>query len=670
MEFGACYYPEHWPEERWPEDARMMREAGFTMVRLAEFAWSKFERREGDYDFDWLDRSLEILSSNGIRATLGTPTATPPKWLMDKHPDIYMKDYYGRVRGYGNRRHYCYNNETYHGYVAGIVERMANHFANNKAVAAWQIDNEFGCNETTRCYCENCRDGFRLWLSEKYGNIDALNESWGTVFWSHIYNDFSEVELPGYTVFQLHNPGHALDYRRFASDSVKRFQKLQVDILRKIVPHHAITHNFMGAFNEVDQYELADDLDFVSYDNYPNLHFAKEADPAFAALQHDLTRSLKGKGFWVMEHQSGQPGGNIMFATPKPGELRRWTYQSVAHGANGILYFRWRGCLFGAEQYWHGILNHDGKPGRKYAETKQVGSELARLAPVFDTSIHKAKAAVVRSYDIEWVFDIQPHMLDYSYMKHLTTYYRSLYERHIAVDIVSPDADLSAYSLVVLPNFIMAEQAVANKIDRFVRDGGTVVMDFRAGAKEWNNRMEDLTLPGKFAEMLGISISDYGIIGKGEQTKVRYDGEDETKYSASTWYDVVKAETAEALAVYEGDYYEGSAAVTRHAHGQGAAYYVGTEPDSELLSRIMDRVCEDAGLYTALPIRTGEKTEVVIREGEDNLYYIVINHRDAATTIQIEEELQELLTDRILLGDIVLEGNGVMILSKLKGAIV
>ncbi|MDF2834998.1 MAG: beta-galactosidase [Paenibacillus sp.] len=668
MEFGACYYPEHWPEERWPEDARMMREAGFTMVRLAEFAWSKFERREGEYDFGWLDRSLAILSSNGIRVTLGTPTATPPKWLMDKHPDIYMKDYYGRVRGYGNRRHYCYNNATYHGYVAGIVERMARHYADNASVAAWQIDNEFGCNDTTRCYCDNCRTGFQQWLSDKYGDIDSLNESWGTVFWSHIYNDFSEIELPGYTVFQLHNPGHALDFRRFASDSVKRFQKLQTDILRRIAPHQKLTHNFMGAFNEVDQYDLAEDLDFASWDNYPNLHFAKEADPAFAALQHDLTRSLKNKGFWVMEHQSGQPGGNIMFATPKPGELRRWTYQSVARGADGILYFRWRGCLFGAEQYWHGILNHDGKPGRKYAETKQVGAELARLGPVLAKTTSKARVAMIRSYDIEWVFEIQPHLIDYNYMNHFATYYRTLYERHLAVDIVSPDADLSSYSLVVLPNFIMAEQSVADKIGRFVRDGGTVVMDFRAGAKEWNNRMEALTLPGKFTELLGISVSDYGIIGKGEKVRVKVAGDEEARHSASTWYDAVKAETAETVAAYDEDYYAGSAAVTRNAYGSGAAYYIGTEADRGLLSRVMDRACEDAGLEGNLPIRTGEKTEVVIREGETSLYYIVINHMDVETSVLIEETMQELMTDRSLSGDIALEGNGVMILSRPKEA--
>lgn len=666
MIFGACYYPEHWPEERWETDARMMREAGFNMVRVAEFAWSKFERREGEYDFSWLDRSLELLSKHGIQVTLGTPSATPPKWLMDKHPDIYMKDYDGRVKGFGNRRHYCYNNETYHAYVANIVERMAVHFADNPAVAAWQIDNEYGCNDTTRCYCDNCRRAFQAWLKEKYnGNIDALNEAWGTVFWSQIYNDFSEVIVPAYTVFPLHNPGLVLDFRRFASDSVRRFQKLQADLLRRIAPQHAITHNFMGAFNEIDYYDLAEDLDFISWDNYPNLHFAKEANPAFAALQHDMTRSAKGQNFWVMEHQSGQPGGNIMFETPKPGELSRWTYQSVAHGADGILYFRWRGCLFGAEQYWHGILNHDGKPGRKYEEVRRVGEELKRLAPALEGSTAKARVAMVRSYDVEWVFEIQPQIMDYRFMPHFTSYYEALYDRHVAVDIISPDADFSGYELIVLPNFIMADQSYADKLEAFVSGGGVVVMDFRAGAKDWHNRMEPLTLPGKFSRLLGIEVRDYGVIGKGATMPIQLVNDDKP-YAAEMWYDVVTEAGAEALARYADDYFAGSAAVTRNAYGQGSAYYIGAKVDGELLRLVMDRALADSGIDLDSGVAALEKVEVAKRAGADGrTFTFVINHQAKDSAVTLRNSFTDMLTGRTLQpGEHRLEGNGVMILTE------
>ncbi len=372
--YGADYYPEHWPEERWPEDARLMAEAGFNVVRMAEFAWSRLEPHDSVFDFTWLDRAIEILADQGIQTVLGTPTASPPPWVMDTDPAMYRILPDGKPLYYGNRRGYCPNHPIYWQHTRRIVEKMAAHYAGNPYVIAWQIDNEFG----DPCYCQVCRRGFQVWLKQRYGTLDELNEKWGTVFWSHVYTDWKQLPIPYEHISQ--NPGLALDFKRFASASYVRYQQMQIEILRKH-SQQPITHNFMGFdYNKINYYDLAEPLEFVSWDNYLRVFWDMKAeiDPSQAALSHDTMRGLKKKNFWVMEQQAGPTGWEIIGDTPKPGELRLWVYQAIAHGADGMVYFRWRTCRFGSEQYWHGVLDHPGIPGRRYREIAQVGEELAR----------------------------------------------------------------------------------------------------------------------------------------------------------------------------------------------------------------------------------------------------------------------------------------------------
>jgi beta-galactosidase len=376
--FGAAYYPEHWEPDRWEHDACLMQAAGFNIVRLAEFAWAKMEPREGKFDFGWLDRAIEILSAHGIQVVLGTPTASPPPWLMAKRADLFLVEQNGVRQTYGLRREYCPSHPLYREHTAQIVHRMAEHFKDNPAVIGWQIDNEMG----ERCYCDICRAEFQRWLQKRYGTLDALNERWGTVFWSQIYSDWSQIPVPLSTAHS-HNPGLALDYRRFISDTYCDYQKLQSDIIRHYCQNHFVTHNLMGfGFGQLNYYDLAADLDHVSWDIY-NRHqwdMRAEVDPARAALSGDAMRGLKKQNYWVMEQQSGGGGWEHVAVPPKPGELRLWTYQSITHGADAIVYFRWRTARVGTEQNWQGILEHHGSPGRRYAEVCQVGRELKKIS--------------------------------------------------------------------------------------------------------------------------------------------------------------------------------------------------------------------------------------------------------------------------------------------------
>ncbi|MGO4110567.1 beta-galactosidase [Paenibacillus sp. YAF4_2] len=664
MNFGVCYYPEHWPEERWPLDAKMMREAGINVVRIGEFSWSKLERRAGEYSFEWLDKSLSILAAEGIRVVLGTPTATPPKWVMDRHPDIYMQDNKGVVRGFGHRRHYCYNNPNYHVHVQSIVTAMAERYAHHENVIAWQIDNEFGCTDTTRCYCSNCRTAFQQWLEKKYGDIDHLNEQWGTVFWSQIYNAFTEIELPAYTVFPLHNPGMELDFRRFSSDSAVQFQKLQLSILHAIAPNQPVTHNMMGMFNEIDDFDLSKELDFASLDTYPNLMFADKPDPRDTALNLDVTRGFKQANFWVMEHQSGPPGGNILFPTPKPGELRKWTYQSVAHGADAILYFRWRTCLFGAEQFWHGLLPHDGNPGRRYEEAARTGEELQRLLPLMEGLSSQAEAAIIRSYENEWTMEIQPQTYEHRYSRQLMAYYKHFYDNRIPVDVISDDCDFEAYKLVVLPHYMMAKPGVAERLERYTAAGGTVVLDIRAGTKLWNNRMDDAPLPGAFRELLGIRITDYGTLRQGESRRITTRDE-ENAGSGTIWYDVITAEKAEPIAWYGEDYMAGSPAATCHAFGKGTAYYFGIGADPIGMRSLMSQVCKSADIRPIIEVTAPEEVELARRAGSTQRFVFAINHAGEERTVQLAAPMFELISNRMLEGTAVIPAYGVYVFTSL-----
>ena len=460
--FGVDYYPEHWPQDRWPIDAQLMQEAGFNTVRLAEFAWSRLEPRPDHFDFGWLDQAIAVLQTHGIQVVLGTPTASPPPWVMAMFPDAYRVPESGQRMSYGNRRAYCPTHPGYRERSRIITAAMAAHYAGHPAVIGWQTDNEFG----DRCYCPTCRAHFQAWLQRKYGSLDALNTAWGTVFWSHEYTEWSQIPAPLATAAPFgegsHNPGLALDYYRCLSDAYVAFQREQVEILRQQCPHHFITHNLMGfGYDRLNYFDLAADLDFVTWDNYRRMQwtFHPDVNPSDAALAHDTMRGLKQKNFWVMEQQAGPGGWQVVSVAPRPGELRLWAYQGIAHGADAIIFFRWRTARFGTEQYWHGLLDHDARPGRRYAEIKRMGAEIQRLGePVAGASVH-ADVAMLLDYDSRFAFQIQANNPQFTYTGHFGAIYQAFHRRNVAVDVIAAAVDLSPYRLVVVPAYHVLPEA-------------------------------------------------------------------------------------------------------------------------------------------------------------------------------------------------------------------
>jgi beta-galactosidase len=662
--FGADYYPEQWDEARWQQDATLMQDAGFNVIRLAEFAWAKIEPRENQFDFVWLDRAIEILSAHGIDIVLGTPTASPPPWVMHPHPDLFLTDANGVRRTYGLRREYCPSPPLYRQHSERIVTAMANHFKDNPAVIGWQIDNELG----DRCYCDTCRAEFQNWLKQKYQLLDTLNEKWGTIFWSHTYTDWSQIPVPLTTALPntpAHNPGLALDYRRFMSDTYCTYQKLQISILRQHCPQLFITHNLMGfGYSQLNYFDLAADLDHVSWDLYPRHQWdmSAEVDPARAALSGDAMRGLKKQNYWVIEQQSGGGGWDMLAVTPKPGELRLWTYQNIAHGADAILYFRWRTARFGTEQHWQGILDHHGIPGRRYTEVTQVGQELQKVGALLVGSQAKPQVAIMQSYDSRFAFQVQPNHPSFSYESHIADIYRGFHRHNIPVDVISEKETLAGYKLVIVPAmYVLAEQTATN-LEKFAADGGTVVFTVRTGVKDVFNAVVDAKLPGLVSKMCGVEIEEYISMPPELGNEILFDlPELNAAFPTSALADVLEPKGSRVIARHVNDFYANKPAATLNHFGKGKAIYLGALGDGAY--------CDSLARWTASLARveplfeTPVGVEVVERwQGERHLLFI-LNHNAQAQSLTLNTAYKNLLTDQTLHDAIQLEPFGVLILT-------
>jgi len=658
--FGVDYYPEHWPEERWPEDARLMAQAGFNLVRLAEFAWSRLEPREGTYDFDWLDRAISILADHDIRVVLGTPTASPPPWLMAKSSELFLVREDGRRATFGNRREYCPNHPVYHDYSRRIVTALAERYAECPSVVGWQVDNEFGA----RCYCSVCRTAFQEWLRRRYRSLDELNARWGTVFWSHEYTDWGQIPMPVETGGSP-NPGLALDFRRFASDSYVAYQALQVHILRAKCPDHFVTHNLMGfGYDGIDYFDLARDLDFVAWDIYPRGFWdtRAEVEPSAVALSADTIRGLKRQNYWVMEQQAGPSGWDTVGATPRPGELRLWAYQSIAHGADAIVFFRWRTCRFGTEEYWHGVLDHDGSPGRRYEEIKRMGAEIKRIGEHIHAATLKPKVAMALSYESRFAFQVQPGHPQFTYAHHFRHIYRALHGRNVPVDVVAPTGDLSAYRLLIAPALHVLSQAAVENLGRFVEAGGVLVVTSRTGVKDEYNAVVNHPLPGLLADLCGVVVEEYDALPAGQGNGLEFILPELAGCDASAhiWCDVLKSNGATVVAHYTHSYYAGTPAITLNEVGEGRVVYVGTFGDADLWAALVGWLIALAELKPLLDVPQG--VEVTERWQGDRRLLFLLNHTAEEQEVVLDDAGTNLLEEAGVEGSVTIAPRDVLVL--------
>ncbi len=473
-ELGVCYYPEHWPETMWAKDAARMFETGLRWVRIGEFGWSRLEPTPGNLQFDWLDRAIETLGAAGLKVVLGTPTTTPPRWMLDKHPDMLAVDVDGNPRKFGSRRHYCFSHQGYVDECVRIARIMGERYGRNAHIAAWQIDNEYGCHDTTLSYGTPARNAFQAWLAERYGTIEALNTAWGNEFWSMEYNDFNQIDLPNLTVTEP-NPAHVLAFRRFSSDQVASFNKAQADVLRQLTDA-PLLHNYMGRILDFDHFKVGDDLDIATWDSYPigflsdrleadeahKTTFLQQGDPDMQAFHHDLYRAVGRGRWWVMEQQPGPVNWAPFNPAPLPGMVRLWSLEAVAHGAEVVSYFRWRQAPFGQEQMHAGLLTPHDKPAPALAEARLTAEDLAELGDVHQG---QADVAIVFDYASDWAWNTQPQGAGFDYFRLVISAYRALRRAGLSVDFVSTHGVMAeGYKLILAPGLATLEPGIENQL--------------------------------------------------------------------------------------------------------------------------------------------------------------------------------------------------------------
>jgi beta-galactosidase len=656
LHLGASYYPEHWPEERWPEDIRLMKEAGLSVVRMGEFAWSSLEPSAGDFCLDWLERVIGQLAEAGIATVLGTPTAGPPAWLAAGHPDFLAVDEYGRRAQIGNRCHYCVNSPDFHTAAARIVRGMAERFGSNPHVIGWQLDNEYH----RVCYCDRCRRLFQNFLQARYGSLEALNEHWSTSYWSQTYSAWEQIPMP----IGQHNPGLMLEFKHFITESYRKFQLLQIENLRPYLPEGVwITHNFMRWFDGYDHYTMSEDLDIASWDWYVG---TGHHDYLSSGVLHDLVRGFKRGNFWLIETQPGSINWKPINSALHRGEGRTMAWHAVAHGADAILYWQWRSALGGQEQLHGTLVDQSGRPRPFYEEVGQLGRDFAAASSLLAGSEIRSSVAMLHDYDSLWALQWQPHHCDFDYRKHFTHYSYPLAALNVSADVLTAGGlrdieNLAHYKLVIAPALLIQEQAMVEALQNFVAEGGHLVLTIRSGMKDRYNALLPQRQPGGLGEMAGVEVEEYyALLDPVPLSGSLFDGQ------SSLWAERLApiAEKVQALAHYgrSNGWLDDGVAISSNEYGKGRVYYVGAYLDDAAQRTFMEHVLKAAGVPTHITAPGIEISRRVRPGGEE--VYIVINHNSSTSAVHMPWPSFDQLKRTPLDTDFELTGYSVAILTR------
>ncbi|MGO4298779.1 beta-galactosidase [Leifsonia sp. RAF41] len=668
--FGGDYNPEQWPEAVWDEDVDLMRRAGVTLVTVGVFAWSLLEPEEGRFDFDWLDNVLELLHENGVKVDLATATAAPPPWLSHEYPESLPVTVDGIRLSPGSRQGYCPSSPAYRRAAARLTRKLAERYGSHPAVVMWHINNEYGCH-VSRCYCDESAAAFRRWLEAKYETIDALNAAWGTAFWSQTYGSFEQI-LPPRATPAFPNPTQSLDFDRFSSDELLACFLDEKAILRELTPDIPVTTNFMGTFRNLDYWAWAPHVDVISDDLYPD-----PADPDAArgsAMARDLMRSLgRGKPWLLMEQSTSAVNMRPANVPKAPGQMRALSYQALARGADGILFFQWRQSAAGSEKFHSAMLPHAGTDTRIWREVEQLGAELATLGSVLGTKT-RAQAAVIFDWDSRWAIEQAGLPTTSNYLALAAHWHAALTEAGLTVDLTRGDEDLSGYPIVIVPSLFVMTDAQSAAIDAAVRAGSTVLVTSQTGIVDQDLRVRLGGYLGDLQSTLGVWVEEFWPLGGAwarpgaipvtpEATvaptvQVRGDIFGAEAVTGVEWSESVHVRDAAVRAVFEGGNLSGWPALTRRAHGAGAAWYLATRLSRQDAATLVAHLIAESGVEVRTPVVDLEHGFVETVQRGEALF--LINH--GATAVTVGEDGTDLLTGGDALG-MTLEPQGVAIIA-------
>ena len=669
--YGGDYNPDQWPEETWSDDIRLMKEMNINTVTLPVFSWAKLQVSDDAYNFQWLDRIIQKLDKAGIGIILATPTAAQPAWMSKKYPDMLPVNSWGIKSRHGGRNNFCPNSPSYKIKSRNIAEKMVERYGSLSIIKLWHINNEYG----SKCYCENCRLEFISWLKEKYKTLEELNRCWYTDFWSHTIYSWDEVEIPSNLTEIL--PGRlvdrdgtnfqsiAVDYNRFMSHNILNCFSNEAEVIKQHDPKALITTNIWGVAPPMDLFEVGKRVDIASWDNYPT----SDSHPADSAFNHDVIRGVNnGNSFLLMEQTPNQQNWMTVNRLKRPGIMRLWSYQAIAHGSDSVLFFQIKQGLGGCEKYHAAMIPHAGHLDTRIGrELIDLGSELNKFDDLVDSRL-PSKIGIIMDWDSWWALDYSSGpSVRLKYLDILKKYYRAFYNGGFQVDIINREADLKNYSIVLAPAFYMVSQKIAGDIQSFVQSGGTFLTTFMSGIVNENDLVYTGGYPGAFRDLLGLWVEEVDALNSGEENKIKLS--DSIKYKNSEYdcgliCDVIRIESAEVLASYDKDYYRDSPAITVNEFGNGKAYYVGTDVDPDFLEQFCKSICSVADIEPLMVVPEG--VEVSMREKGDDSFYFLLNHNESTVLVTLPEgEWIDLISSKQFSTSIQMEKFDVFILKKI-----
>lgn len=621
--FGGDYNPEQWPEEIWREDARLMREAGVNLVSVAIFSWAKLEPRPGEFEFGWLDRVIDLLWAHGVSVCLANATASPPAWLSRAHPESLPVDRDGTRRSIGSRQHYCPNSRAYRAAAAQLSRRLVQRYASHPAVALWHVNNEIGCHSHA-CYCDVCAADFRTWLEKRYGTLDALNDAWGTAFWSQAYGDWAEI-MPPRAMMTFGNPGQALDYHRFMSDALRDLLVAEVAAIRETCPDAKVTTNGLNFWRPIDAWELYRHVDIAAWDAYPDPATGL-GDVRATAFCHDLYRSIGGgRPFLLMEQVTSQVNWRATNVLKAPGQMRALSWQAVAHGADAVMFFQWRASKAGAEKFHGAMVPHFGPDGRVHREVQSLGAELKKAAAVSGART-SARVALLVSWENRWALELESKPRAFDYQEIVQHFHGALWDLNVPLDVAHPDHPLDGYDVVVAPALYQLTRAQAEKLRVFVQRGGLLVLTFFSGVADEHDHIWTGGYPALLQDVLGLVVEEWQPLAPGATNALRVAGrEDEPEAPCTYFCDLLEVRGAEVVATFARDFFAGRPAITRHRFGAGEACYIATQPTREFLAGLFGDWLRPRGIVA--PVAASAGVEVAVRASEAADFLFVINHR-------------------------------------------